>query len=185
MLKASMKPERKYVDATLVNQVFNQSAGATLLNGIAQGDLATQRTGMAVKMLSLDIKLESLSNATATSNISRLLVIRDKQPNGASLTAAGVLTAPTDVNSMYNLGNAFRYQILKDIRWSQTNLSDTQQILRKIHVPLNFTTHWSTTGTGATIADITTNSLYLMYLGDEVTNGASVNAYCRVRFSDL
>ena len=40
-------------------------------------------------------------------------------------------------------------------------------------------------GVAGTIADISTNSLYMVFLGDHAANYPALAGYCRIRYTDM
>ncbi|CAF4696889.1 unnamed protein product, partial [Rotaria socialis] len=85
--------EIKYCDIAASDDNFNLVGGTpwVLLNGVVQGAGNNQRIGNKISMKALRMKGQIINLATALQTYGRLLVIYDKQPNGALPTYATVM----------------------------------------------------------------------------------------------
>lgn len=198
--------EKKFVDyeydAAVVQTVASSEADpatALCLNVTAQGDGPSEHDGRSQRALSVEIKGQVTWSATDAATPSepgyvRILVVHDRQTNGAQFNAEDVLDDPTDADldtlAMRNVEFEKRFRILKDIIvkkpnngsfvWDGTSApSEAAYAPFKIFCKLNgmVTNYTSTT---AAIANIKDNSIHVMAIGE---GGAAVLRYIsRVRF---
>ena len=160
---------------TLANAMFDNGT-MLCLNGVSQGTGESQRLGRRMVITSIQIKWQAKwQNNFSTGDGLRVLLVLDKQTNGAQMSASDALEASTaEVMSHRNLENVQRFSILKDFTIHDKNFSHyyngisstTQarhqhgQFIHKFKGGL----HVNFTGTGATVADIADNSLHCVLL---------------------
>jgi hypothetical protein len=151
---------------------INTTGVLVLLNGLAPGTAINQRLGQRTHFTSgaLDVN-SSVTATTGTDQFSRFLVVLDHQPNGAAPAITDVLTA-VGVIAPINLSNRNRFVVVVDKKF-HLNASAEPGSQKSFHcrMPAFVTTY--NTGTAGTIADITSNSLYFIGIGD---NAAGVTA---------
>jgi len=173
-----------------------------LLNGIARGDDISERTGRQVVMRSIKIHWQVQAKATTgVDQLARCMLVYDKQTNAAALTPAQVLTtvgngyAPL---SPVNLENRMRFVVLYDsgpfvVASDKQNAAGAAQEVPKSGSMLTGTVtrygYFPVTynnGDAATVADITTGSLYFIVIGGEAAGATAAdwNIYSRVRYED-
>lgn len=183
-LVSQIAPELKNVDVA-VSLAANNGGAVLLLNGVAPGTALNQRVGRRILLRSLRYYLAaSVTAATGVDQFHRVLVVLDSQPNGAALAAADVLDGGQ--SSQVNISNQLRFKILLDRR-IYLNASGEPDSARLIDgsIGMNTVVQFNS-GVAGTVADIATNSLYLVVLGSEaagVTAG-TVAGTTRVRYSD-
>lgn len=179
------KGEFKAVDV-LSTATCDTASAVALLNGIARGDEINERTGREVTMKSIQFTYTAtVTTGTGTDQRQRVLLVYDRQTNGAALTAAQVLNA-ADTLSPRNLENRRRFKILYDRTHTlnasgETGSAVTRRFFRRLAHPVTFNS-----GDAGTVADITTGSLYLVVVGSNaagVTAGA-VAYSSRIRYVD-
>ncbi len=198
--------ENKFVDYERSTNVDVSWAGNELddttalsLSAIAQGDGESQRDGRRVDLLSVHVKglvnviAAEAATAPQNSGIMRLILVLDKQTNGAQLNAEDVMTNLTfDVNSWRNLQNSQRFRILKDIRINMpVNNQTTFQVNDfsigaqtypfEMHVVFKKPIQVNHTGTTAVVTSIADNSIHLIGVCNLSTTG-SIDYSSRVRF---
>jgi hypothetical protein len=161
-------PVRVYPKALTMNVgvVSDTTGGVQLLNGIALGTALDQRLGREVRCGLLRGNLLSyVTAATGVDQIHRILLVWDKQPNGAALAILDVLDATT-VYAQQNIANTSRFKILWDV-FHALNASAEPGSLKAIEVsiPIKKVAIYNSGGAG-TVADIATGSLYLISLGN-------------------
>ena len=152
----------------------------TLLNGIAEGDDNTDRSGKKVVMKSVQVH-GMLAYGAAGSREGRALLIWDNAPNGVLPAITDILTVSTS-NGFPNINNVGRFSILKDVHPDPAlgvAQGTTTQMPIEFYKKLNDATRFL--GTGATIASIQNGALYLLLLGADSSN-ATVDIRTRVRF---
>ncbi len=199
--------ENKFVDYELVTRVVTAAwaggeldeATALSLSSVAQGDGETQRDGRRMEILSVHIKgfvilvAQEAAAAPINGQAIRLVLVLDKQTNGAQLNAEDVFTTTTtDVNAWRNLQHSQRFRILKDVRidlmpWGGTaggtNSFDRGEtkVLFEIHKVFKKPITVNHTGTTAVVASIADNSLHLIGVSTSAT-ACAVSYVSRVRF---
>lgn len=187
------REEFKFLDTT-VSSDMNTTAILLLLNGMQYGNTAITRIGMKINIKSLEMRL--LLRPTVTTGVEnhcRWTLILDRQPNGAAPAAVtDILTAQSNTG-MHNLANRKRFKILRDQSFTLGSVvagaSTGMPTARNEHVYIKFRKGLVTeynTGNAGTVADISTNSLYLMYFGSEVAGNTDVacNGLVRIRYTD-
>lgn len=184
----SFDPIRK---DTLVNGVAAVSDPGTthtiLLNGLVQGDTPITRDKDHVRYTSIQLRGYATSNVSVTTVgvICRIMIIKDKAPNGVALTAANVLdngVITEYVNAPYNSDYFKRFKILYDRRFHMNpevgvQASGTTNAVVPVVVPmearvkLNSITNYGL-GNAGTIADISIGSYYLLLLSNQASGSA-------------
>ncbi len=172
--------EDKYIDTTDSGLTVTTTPNLTLLNGCAPGSSSVTRNGQSIKANGLDIRLRC-RRLTGTQQYLRVMIIVDKQPNGAIFSSADVLTS-NDPAGLRNVGYLSRFTILHDEVFSLSS-SGQDTYFKSIHIPASFHVRFNT-GTAGTIADITDNSVYAMVLSTDATNGPAYTANYRFWFVD-
>ncbi len=180
-LLKTLNVESKYSDVT-VSLTPNNNYGFTLLNGIPQGDSATDRDGHSVKITSIDIQLYATIHASASTTFVRVALVLDRMPDQAAPGATDVFNV-NNVNSFPNVDNSPRFEIIWDKQLGLNSLWKT------FHFPglsyssdLELHTHYNGSGSGVTA--ITQNSLWLVTFSSEATNTPTVGGYTRIRYVD-
>lgn len=117
-LKTMINAEKKYHDVTFVNVPVNNAGNIYSLSNIDQGDSSIQRDGKSILCNSVFIRGSVNVNVTGTSNVVRLMIIRDTMNTGSLpvvsdvLDYSGTVLAPMAPISRLKAG---RFQVL----WSQ------------------------------------------------------------------
>lgn len=180
ILRRFINTEIKRVDYS-ATETSSTTATFDLLNGMAQGTTASTRVGQSVKCDGIFVRLAITINASATTSFERVLVVMDKQANGAAPAIGSILNATTVV-SPFVIGAQNRFAILMDESFAlsaggiQCVLYD-KSIACSSHVEYN-------TGSAGTIADINTNSIYLIHFSDQATNVVSLSMFVCFWFID-
>lgn len=174
------------------------SATGTLVQ-VVQGDQTYQRNGrkITVKRINarLTLNLPASTVATEASDTYRIMLVQDKQCNGAAATVASVLgfTGQTiTAHSFNNLENSRRFRVLFDVfrpinasaggaptatpSFSQTN--HTLVFNKKCNIPIEYD---SSATTGA-IATIRSNNLFILAISQGQFVRLTGNV--RLRYSD-
>jgi hypothetical protein len=87
--RETMKEELKYLD-TNVSISPSTSPTNLLLNGLTTGDTGSTREGQKIFIRSLNFKWNLL--IADTTNVVRLLILYDRQPNGSAPPIADIFT---------------------------------------------------------------------------------------------
>jgi len=202
--------EKKFVDSARSFTVPTTLASAEAddgtmlcLNGIAQGDGESQRDGRKCHLTRVDIHghvgFESVADQpTEYQPYVRILLIHDKQTNGAQFNSEDVLAATpggTAINTcaFRNLQYTSRFAVLDEVivqcppRPAFYNQPATQVDCPALMVPFkmgkDLNLDVTFTGTGATVASIADNSLHLMAIKSQSQQGDVICEWVsRVRF---
>lgn len=165
---------------TIAGLTTNAFGAGQILNGIQQGTSANARVGRSALFKSLQFRFQLGDSTTPGIVPVRVLIVYDKQSNGALPLITDIL-AQNNFTSPMNLDKANRFLILCDKIFESPNSSNTVgQYFRK----MSLETMWS--GIGATIADITTGAIvaFAATPGQPTTGLASIIYTTRVRYLD-
>lgn len=184
--------EWKYNDLNTAVDI-NSTATLTLLNGLQPGTAANQRVGMKITMKTLEIRARMATTAaTGVEQFARWFIVLDRQPNGAAPGAITDIISAAGVQYPRNLANRKRFKILLDKCWAfgATSVATGTPTSRFVKYYLKFRRPLVTefnTGVAGTVADISTNSLYLVVIGSEVAGNTDVQAAIntRLRYTDM
>lgn len=193
--RAFRRGEWKYVDTSLGFDI-NTGALGSLLNGLQPGSSASQRIGMNCEFKSLEFRARVTSTAaTGVDQYCRMLIVQDKQSNGVA-PGIGDILINASTTAPRNLANRKRFRILWDKTFAMGgNLNaagtpSTVPNLRNFKAYMKFRPAIRTeynTGVAGTIADINSNSLYLVTIGTEAAGAtdAGLVGYIRLRYTDM
>lgn len=181
----------KFVDTAPASYGCDSTGTVTLLNGVATGTDFTNRIGRRIRNLSLELVgfLYPESQTTTQMDLCRVLIVLDKQPNGAIPAITDVLTSSTSLAGR-NLNNAKRFTILKDdmMECGSFSTTATQAVASApttqrlvYHLPLGMETEYL--NTTSAITSISTNSIVLLTVGNATSgSGHNLVAYVRILF---
>lgn len=178
--------ELKNADNTITFPAAGSAAGtATLVNGLANGTTAITRIGRRVTMKSVYIRGQVQLAATSTGATPiRLMVVYDRQPNGAAMTATDILLTDA-IASPNNLSNSRRFQTIIDHVVPVIGTAGPQGYYYELYKKLDLATEYNN-GSAGTVADISTGSLVAWVWTTNQIGVASLlsNVICRVRYAD-
>lgn len=163
--------------------VASGGVGADLIN-LAQGTSNSTREADSIKVTSVFLNYYISMNGSATDTTVRVLLVQDKQPNGAGSTLAGILEFPSiteNIVSPLNLAGKYRFRVLYD-KIHRMSINGNRTVGGKKYKKLQMKVRYD--GNAGTIADITTNSLALWIMSDEATNTPLIESSVRVRYVD-
>ncbi len=181
--------EKKFFDTTLSSTSL-ATAGVVLndsLNLIPQNVTETGRIGRKVVIRKIHMRgfMILAANATASSEVYRVMLVLDRQANGAAATVLNVLDT-ADEKSYNNLANSGRFLVLKDWYGAMNKTADVGTNINSViktftynkscEIPLEFDA-----AVGA-ITEIRSNNLFLIGISSSTT--ISVSHTTRVRYSD-
>jgi hypothetical protein len=160
-------------------------AGITELNCVLQGQTVASRIGNKITMKSAHLRFD-LSAAAAILADVRVMVLYDRQPNGAFPALADILVdQPAGVVAPFagiNIANKSRFLMLRD----QDFLLDQGQA--SIHcVNMYIKGRWETEfgSTLNAITDFRTGALYLCVFTTFASGNVAIsNGTCRIRYYD-
>lgn len=183
-VKRMLNVEYKYSD-TAISAVLPayDLPSLTLLNGIAQGDGAQSRDGDSVKIVSVHGKL-NIKNVAPTSQL-RIMIFVDWQTNKANPASDAFYEqtlSPTDIQAFRNLEYNKRFTTLYDkvIRVYDDSPNKNWVFNKKITIKPRYS------GTGNSVTDIQTGSLFCLMISDQQAIGTppAVNGFFRIRYID-
>jgi len=189
--------EYKFVDTYLgttgaTNTLpLGSAATFTLLNGLKLGTSAFQRIGNKITMKSLywslgfGLAAADSDPATDTNVLNvpvRMMIVYDKQPNGALPVLGDLLSAfagvdnttarAIDMNSPNNLNNKDRFIVLADKRFILSSNGNSSRHIKK-YKKLSTSVAYKSGATVGDITDITSGSLYFIAFTDSEINGVA------------
>lgn len=159
-----------------------------LLNGTTQGDNINQREGRQIYVQSIqsNFRAEWNSGAVTSPGTYRVILFYDKQSNGAAPAVSDLLDTSTALScdALRNLNNRKRFKILLDRRYALTPTGASNSAIVDSFYLKKFITTQYNAGTAGTVADISSNALYLLACSDEAVNGPNNSGVIRVRFTE-
>lgn len=166
----------------------NTATGMTLINGSAQGDASYEHIGKNVSLQSIAVEVEFFQPQTdASASTVRLMVVYDRQPNGAYPAIGDLLAdnaaAPT-FDSAINIGYRERFAVLRDCQFTldtASGLSHHYETYIKRQLDTNFV------GITNAIASVGSGAVYLIYFFKQLTGTTapiSPTHHTRVRYYD-
>jgi hypothetical protein len=177
-------PELKALD-TAVSLAADTTGAVQLLNGIQPGTALNQRVGRQIQVTHLTYRLAcTVTAATGVDQFHRVLIVLDRQPNGVAPAVNEVIDGGS--TSQYNLSNQKRFAILYDKRYylNASGEPGSGAVLNG-EKPVNILVQYNS-GVAGTVADLATNSIYMIVLGT-IAAGAtagSVAGSVRLRYYD-
>jgi len=159
------------VVASTVNQ-GDTAAAIDLINTIRGTDNEGNRIGdkfTVMSILSRIIVSQPIGNALGTTYNHRVMLVYDRQSNGATIDLPKLLEDPGDELSALNSDNAGRYRIIWDKIFTTTSGTEHQAILitqnnsYKTGLPVTYN------GTAGTIADVQRGNLALVHFYNAVS----------------
>lgn len=180
-LKSIVNVESKHLEYT-ANTTSSTTAAFVLINGSVPGDSGESREGQSILLQSVLLRYIVTLHASATATLHRVIVFIDSQPNAAVPGAADILDTATNVLSPINITYGARFKILRDIM----RTVDTNNLIVNVNefIKIERTHTKFNAGTAGTVADISTNSLYVLHMSSEGTNVPVFDYFVRTRFID-
>ncbi len=177
--------ESKFIDFTAASAVIATGAVNLLpLQNIQQGDQASQRNGDSVTLTSVQARIMFTAFTAADQNNIRIIIVHDKQSNGALMTSAEMFLDGTngDINvSPYNLDNKHRFKFLCD-EYVDINDNGQSSFVWKKYIKLNMKIRYdATTGN---VTDLTSSNLALFIIGFDAAALGDSQSIVRVRYLD-
>lgn len=177
-LKKYAKAEVRYVDNTFALAGVSTTATLTFINGVAQGDDSNNREGNATFNKMVTIKGRVNPNTSTTLQHVRLIVLYDKQSNGAAPAIADILEQSTNVDSMRFWNSRARYRFLVDKTFSVGPQGGKNfKFVKKVRQY----TKYGTATTGA-ISNVVKGSIYVVQLSDAAASTPTIGWVSRVSF---
>ena len=200
----AMRGEKKVIDINTTSfAVETTGTQLQLLNGCAPGSQNFNRIGRKITMKSLQIRGRvQFKDTTGGPTQVRMIVVYDKQPNGAAPTFANIIssqniagTIDSLISCFPNLDNRDRFEIIRDRMYESGVIQDTATQAYAAGMPLCTISEFIplgardtqfNAGTAGTIGDITSGSLYVFFISNQANaNGVDVLCAFRTRFTDM
>lgn len=199
--------EKKAFDVALTNLNFNVPATPPVfqvLNACINGAELYQRVGRKIYMKSIHIRGFIQPIATSISDIGRLIIFYDAQPNAAAPLIATLLqdstaAAATSSLSEINLINRARFKILRDYQVLLPSQTDTAGVITNLanfdpigpntlnvnfFIPLKGLETEYNGVNGGTIADISSGAIFITAVSQNATSEYEFTYTCRMRYYD-
>lgn len=183
MLKRMINVEKKFIESA-TSSAQSTSATVALLTGIAQGDTQNDRNGNSIKAQSVSTKYNVEMNSSATATQVRIMLVIDKNSNGAAPVLSDILDNGVASNAVahYNSDTAgSRFLILHDKSYS-LSINGSRTISGSCYSKLNHHVKF-TSSTGAQ-ASCASGHLYLILWSDESTNTPIITQSSVFRYTD-
>lgn len=197
-------PELKFKDIS-----HNFGAAAIPVNGVLGGSLVLLTSGTAPstlvgrKMTLKNITIrgtitlpkdnDALLTGLSTSDVVRIMLVWDKQCNGAQAAVTDVISNANGIEGMRNMEKSQRFQIMKewvipmnaDMAFDSTGVqfvSSGGQKQFKFNKRCNIVIHYDDTASSV-IADVQDHNIFLM----AISNSGAIRVSCqsRIRFMDV
>lgn len=186
--KLNANEELKHDDTIFTANVLTTAGTFTLLNTVLKGDDDDTRDGNEIQATSIQARFSHVSGiAGAGGSLFRMILFWDQQANGVAPTIVQLLDTTIMTVALYapyNRDNQKRFKILKDRTFfvdpGNTQVSQSIQMFKK---KLSRKVKYND-GVAGTIADINTNSLYILMLSTAVANGPTINGGARFYYKD-
>lgn len=183
--------EIKWKDTTAQpTLVSGTPSGAYLLNGMTQGDDPEgYRDGDKIKMLSVQGKGLFVSAVDENAFVVRMLIVYDRQPNGAAITWNDVISGTNVVNGLYTLSGARRgtFQVLYDrmIRVPAAgSATNGTEVGFKFYRRINREAHYHI-GNAGDVTDMNKGSLIALFCSVGNGNNVVTDIRFRIQYTDL
>lgn len=175
-IKSQLNVEKKYVDINQPVTNIGTSWSLTRLNGLIQGNQATERNGASVRFKSF--RIVGNMERTAGNHRVRMIIFIDKEPTASLIGSTPnqtELLMSTDIDAFLNFDaiQQRRFRILYD-RTFMTDGVDSVQVPFKKYIKMNMVTKWLTTTGGGLPQNIQNNAMYIAFLTDD-TSGTGTN----------
>lgn len=195
--------EKKVIDLGVAGFAADTTGTVTLLNSCDEGSGPSARVGRVISMRSVQMRgsvrpVDTMVTGANCIDVSyvRVLIVYDRQPNGAAPTVANILSASNPA-SFQNLDFRDRFKVISDEHFivgpRVMDTTATQAIAVEGGVSGRVINLYKDLqglktvfdGTGGGIADINTGALFQVTIGSQAAGvGANVVVATRVRFTD-
>lgn len=177
-LRGLINVERHFFINTLAATITTTPTVLSM-NDIAAGDDVNNRQGNKILAKFLRGTLTFDLNALATNSWVRVMLVKDRHNNTGTAPAYTDIMNASSVRAVTNIDNTDRFNLLQD---DLIHVADVGPFATSIQykIPLDFHIHFD--GTAST--DTQENTIYLVVLSTEVTNGPAMNGYLRISYYD-
>ncbi len=180
--------EQKFKEQSATAQTYDSSGYVDYLSGTDQGDSTITREGNSIKIQHVRLRLFIKHNSAVTEGItSRVLIVRDLQNAGATITANDVLE---------NVGNARAPLAFRDfvngplqnkrfaIVYDQVFTTDPYHPIEKDVFETAHDCHVYYRGTSSSVASAGNGSYFLIAVSDIAANLPNITYNVRFEFTD-
>lgn len=198
------RTEKKVNDVLTATYPVSTTGSFTLLANPSLGTDMNNRVGRKIVLKSFYIRGKigtqqsvSLAATTSISQLMRMIIFADLQPNGAAPAVTDLLVEAKPASHL-NLNNRDRFVVYCDKQWindpyvsvttaTQSQFGASRQAFTiKKYKKINLEVIFNATN-GGTIADINSGALFMFFIGEQAagsTDGDAVVA-TRVRYADI
>ncbi len=183
-VKRLINVEIKNFDVQQTNTAITDTPVIIQLTNIPQGDTTITRDGAQCKVLALELSIFLTRHTSSENTTVRLMLVCDKQTNQAIYLNSDLLEDVTVIDNLVsplNLDNKFRFTVLWDRLFHVTAGSGSSKSFKKI---FRMSKIIRFDGNTPSIADLTSSSLSLVQMANEVTNDPSITMFSRIRYVD-
>jgi len=188
---AAAPQELNFKDTTL-SLSFDSSGSLTLLNGLTQGTTSSTRIGRRVTVKSIEWRFNCSTSTLTNWTSNRFMIVVDTQANAATPAFTDIYDSLSP-STLRNVSNMPRFKVLYDsdefIMIGNLSTSPGNDLIARafkgylrVNIPVQYNV-----GTAGTIADIQTNAIYFVAVGNSsasTTNTDVFNSQVRVRYTD-
>ncbi len=183
--------ELKILDNSAVATAIPDGAGVIVaeLTNSAQGSIDSTRNGNQITLKMLEFQAFIVIASAANSSQVRVMLVQDKQTNGAGFAVDDVLESVTNLLSLISpkeSDNKKRFNLLFDKVFvlNRPGISSVQSNVRHIKFRKKLNMKIQYNGTGTTIAALRSNSLALLVISNEPTNEPTIDHFLRLSYID-
>lgn len=182
-LKALLNVEYKHHDVVTNTQLIQDTPSIQSLTAVSQGDTTLTRDGNSVKMTSLYVKGTLTLNATGSSDVCRVMLVRSKRPTAP--TASVIFDTTSTLNEVFSFRNinATDYvDVLYDRCFSLTDSGSNKIVPLQIYLNKKMHLKWDVGTDTASYGHI-----YLVLCGTNPAAGSAgtiIDYQSRLRFVD-
>lgn len=172
-------PERKFIDTQLTSSSITSTPVITQLCNMAQG--LTENTRVGSKVVVSGIQLKYFITQSTTKHF-RLMVVQDKQTNGAIYVAGDLLADATGgdaIVSPVNRDNKNRFKVVYD-KMDSVSVAGPASAMRSTFIKLNTPLRYD--GNAGDITDLTSSSYSVMAISD--ASSTALTIFVRLFFID-
>ena len=154
--------EKKFID-TEVSGNISTTVTINPISLAGQGDTASSREGNKIVFNSIQMKYTWKMSQSATATRCRIMLVQDKQVNGAVFTINDLLESSatgTAIISPLNLDGAFRFRVLYNkvhTLSSEGSVVQYKEMFKKINIKARYS------NSGGTIAAVLSSGLFLQH----------------------
>ncbi len=182
--------EMKVLQTSGTATAIPDGAGATVqISNIATGDTSILREGNMILIKKIEIDIMLKLNASASSSQVRVILVRDKQANGAVIPVNDFLEVVTNFLSLlsprdHNFLQRFTVLYDKVHVLNRPGVAAIASNTRHIHIRKKQNIKIRYDGVVGDITDIQTNSYALVFISNEPTNEPTFDHFVRLSFID-